>query len=253
MKMFTKKRLLATLGIVIFLLGMIIGIAFIGVTTWGNLEAYWFFPSRIATSGIRGLNCPVMMTPGETGIITLHVRNPNDFVTRPTVLSTISNGYYIDEADFTKQNLVLDPGDSYIANWEFTEENAVYDRFVMARIESRTPYPTARLQGSCAIFVLDLPGVNSLLIMILGGIVCAALSLGGLYLWRKFHNEQLEANLHTSRGMYLLFVIVTIGIATSFLRIWLLSLVTLVAALVLLVSTLTLISYTSSGDTKASL
>lgn len=251
--MFTKQRLLATLGIVIFLLGMVIGIAFIGITTWGNLEAYWFFPSRIATSGIRGLNCPVMITPGETGEISLRMRNPNDFVIRPTILSSISSGYYIDEANFTKQDLVLEPGDSYIATWEFTEENAVYDTFVMARIESRTPYPTARLQGSCAVFVLDLPGVNSLLIMIVGGIVCAALSLGGLFLWHKFHNEKLEANTHTTRGMFLLFVIVTIGIATSFLRIWLLSLVSLVAALVLLVSTVTLISYTSQGETKGSL
>ena len=251
--MFTKKRLLATLGIVIFMLGMIIGIAFIGITTWGNLEAYWFFPSRIATSGIRGLNCPVIMTPGETGVITLHVRNSHDFVIRPTVLSTISSGYYIDEAEFTKQNLVLDPGDSYIARWEFSEENAVYDQFVMARIEARTPYPTARLQGSCAIYVMNLPGVSSLLIMVAGGILCAVLSLGGLYLWRQFHDERSEANLHTTRGMYLLFVIVTIGITTSFLRIWMVSLTTLVAALVLLVSTLTLISYTSSGNTKASL
>jgi hypothetical protein len=251
--MFTKKRMLATLGIVIFLLGMIIGIVFVVITTWGNLEAYWFFPSRIATSGISGLNCPVMMTPGETGVITLHVRNPNDFVIRPTVLSTISSGYYIDDAEFTKQNLVLEPGDSYIARWEFNEEDAVYDQFVMARIESRIPYPTTRLQGSCAIYVMNLPGVSSLLIMILGSIVCAALSLGGLYLWRKFHNEKLEVNLHTSRGMCLLFVIVTAGIAASFLRIWMVSLVSLVAALVLLVSTLTLISYTSSGDTKASL
>lgn len=251
--MFTKKRLLATVGIVIFLIGMIIGIVFVGITTWGNLEAYWFFPSRIATSGIRGLSCPIMVTPGETGVITLHVRNPNDFVMRPTILSTISSGYYIDEANFTKQNLVLDAGDSYIARWEFTEESAVYDRFVMARIESRTPYPTARLQGSCAVYVMNLPGVSSVLIMIVGSAMCAALSLVGLYLWRKYHNERSVANLHATRGMYLLFAIVAVGIASSFLRIWLVSLVSLVAALVLLVSTLTLISYTSSGDTKASL
>jgi hypothetical protein len=251
--MFSKKRLLATLGLIIFMLGMVIGIAFIGITTWGNLEAYWFFPSRIATSGIRGLSCPVMITPGETGVFTLHVRNPNDFVIRPTVLSSISSGYYIDEAEFTKQNLVLDPGDSYIARWEFSEENAVYGQFVMARIESRTPFPTARLQGACSVYVLNLPGVSSLLVMIVGGILCAVFSLGGFYLWRKYHNEQIEANLHTTRGMYMLFVIVTIGISTSFLRIWLISLVSLVAALVLLVSTLTLISYTSSGNTKASL
>ena len=251
--MFTNRRLLATLGIVIFLIGMIIGIAFVAITTWGNLEAYWFFPSRIATSGIRGLSCPIMMTPGETGVITLHVHNPHDFVIRPTILSTISSGYYIDEANFTKQNLVLDPGDSYIARWEFTEMDAVYDRFVMARVESRIPYPTTRLQGSCSVYVMNLPGVSSVLIMIVGSAICAAFSLGGLYLWRKYHNERSEANLHTTRGMYMLFVIVAVGVTSSFLRIWMLSLVSLVAALVLLVSTLTLISYTSPGDTKASL
>lgn len=76
-----NKKLLRTLGVVIFAIGMMVGMMMFIFMNWANLEAYFYFgysapPDKTLTT----LRCPLLMTTSETATVTIRITNNTDLI-----------------------------------------------------------------------------------------------------------------------------------------------------------------------------
>jgi hypothetical protein len=57
-----RNRLLAIMGVLIFAVGVVPGLAFYGAAAWGDLEAFLFASSVDADASLGSLRCPLVIT-----------------------------------------------------------------------------------------------------------------------------------------------------------------------------------------------
>lgn len=239
-----KNKLLSIVGAVLFALGAIIGLIFVAITTWGNLEAVGFYPSYTAEGSLPRVSCPMLMAKNETATISAHIENPLDRTIEPTLDVIISQGFisYVNE---TRTTFTLEPGDTYISTWDIKGEDAVYQKFVMARIVLLNSYPLDDLQAACSTFVVNTEVFTGSQMLIMTLAAFLLFSIGGFILWIKYSVPTVEANHHTTRGFILMFSSMTIGIIANFFRVWMIGGLALIIGVLLMVSSLTLVFYTS--------
>ena len=58
-----KSRVVRTLSLLLFALGVLLGLTVMGIGVWGDLEATLFNPGVRADATLGSLRCPVMITP----------------------------------------------------------------------------------------------------------------------------------------------------------------------------------------------
>ncbi|NSW52115.1 MAG: hypothetical protein HPY85_06390 [Anaerolineae bacterium] len=237
-------KLFAILGVILFSLGILIGMAFLAITTWGNLEAVGFYPSTTAEGKLNSVRCPVFLTLDETATISARFHNETENTIRPTVSTILSRGFITYTEEF-RETIQLEPGDSYVMRWDINHDDAVYKMFVMARVVLLNSYPLEDLQAVCAVYVLNTTFLDGSAILILSLVSYAVLVGGGVVLWKKFSLYGPEANKHATRGILVLMTVVTTGIIANLFRSWILGGLAFTAGLLMIVSSLTLIVYTS--------
>ena len=90
--MIKNNRLLHWLSLLIFSIGILIGMAVAGGIIWGDIEASIFDSSIKAKSALR-LSCPVLITTNEAGKISATLKNLEDREREFYVRAHISEGY----------------------------------------------------------------------------------------------------------------------------------------------------------------
>ena len=73
-----NTRPLFLLGRIFFVLGVVTGLAHTVIAIWNNTEATNYFFTGAPYPPFHGLQCPLMMTPTEKGIVTAVFDNPTD-------------------------------------------------------------------------------------------------------------------------------------------------------------------------------
>ena len=84
-----KRFALSTLGLFIFLAGMILELSLSGGVLEGEIEARVNTP-QIGDSGLS-INCPLVLSPSETGIVSTAITNTLNEETSPVVTAEISH------------------------------------------------------------------------------------------------------------------------------------------------------------------
>lgn len=183
-----KSFFLAALGIVFFFLGIMLELALSGGIVWGEIEAR-LYTSFSATSGLRTLECPLMLATTESGFVTATFDNPTDELVKPVVRLEVSHP---GGARQTSQTLSLTPGATQTLNWTVGADAAIFGRLILVSVyQSQYSHLSSRL-GYCGILVLGLFGLSGsqtfiliFTVSILGLVVGGALwllrmrSLGG--------------------------------------------------------------------------
>ena len=241
------SRLLENLGSIIFSLGMIIGFVILAITVWGNIEAFGFYPSYNSDSNLKSLRCPVLITSSEKAVVSVKIDNPLDRQIKPTVKSIISQGFisYVKE---DSRILEIQPDESITIEWPVESNDAVYHKFIMARVNVNHSTPLEDAEAVCSIFTLNVPFSNgtTILYVLIG--LYFVLSISGFLLWKNQHHAVIDSTKHKTRAYYLLFATNTIGLLAVPFRYWAISGLALISVILLAVSSLTLILYTSKND-----
>ena len=151
-----KSFFLTALGIGFFFLGIMLGLALSAGGVWGEIEAR-LYTSFTATSGLRTLECPLMLAPAESGIVTATFDNPTDELAKPVIrLETSHPG----GARQTSQALSLAPGATQTLNWTVGADDAIFGRLILVSVyQSQYRQLPSRL-GLCGILVLGLFGLS---------------------------------------------------------------------------------------------
>lgn len=228
-----RRNLLGTLGVLIFALGVVLGLAFYSGAAWGDLEAFLFHVEGDADASLGSLSCPVVITSTESGTVSATFRNPTERPIKPVVRTHISEGFVtlmrrIDDRPS------LEPGEKQRLEWTVTADDAAYGYLILARVFVKYPYPLPARTAACGVLVIDLPGWTGsqvTALVVVGSLLCM---VGGVGLWVAGNRPLSGRILDATRAMIALAVVVLLGIIGSFLGWWLLSGLLLMIALLLI-------------------
>jgi hypothetical protein len=221
---------------IVYGIGVALGIVLFGISTWADLEAtnYGFDRYGYQASNIR---CPVLMTTSEKAVVSGRLKNTTDRSLKAVFRIDVSSlGLW----RTLNEKITIEPGETKGPSWEVTPEDRVMNYFVFAKVYSFGTYPIPATEGSCGIFVLNIPGVNGGLIYWAVFLACVLGMGGGLYALRS--EVDSAARMQAGMGQARRFLALTVfaGLLSSYFGWWVLGIVLLVVAVITLIAMLIL-------------
>jgi hypothetical protein len=226
------SKITRPLSIVLFSVGILLGMALAGSAAWADFEAEYYGFQRMADRSLRGLRCPVLMTRSETGTVTLTLKNPTDKPLEFMARAALSNP---GPAKVERQTLTVGPGEKGQLHWTVTSDNIDLGFFIFVQM-STYPVDTIPFRAmACGIVVLPLPGATGTQVFaltLIASLLCMAVGLG---LWEAANRPSLGRWPAATWAMRFLAVIVLAAMLTSFLGWWGVAGVCLVIAVLMIV------------------
>jgi len=187
-----RLLLLSWLGALLFLSGVMIGLALSAAVTWGESEAR-IYSSYNGEASLR-LKCPLMLSPEESGVVSTEIINLTDEDIKPVVSAEISHGKVPREI---RQTLSLTSGESEPVQWTVDPSDVIFERLILVNIlQSQYSDNSSRL-GSCGIFLFSLfglPGAQTFALVFAASLI-AMLSGGALWLYARWPLNKLATNI----------------------------------------------------------
>jgi hypothetical protein len=223
-----KTTLLSWLFALLFLAGVLLQLSLSGGVVWEEVEANLYLSQ---TGGGLALNCPIMMSPSERGLVTTTVLNTIDVQVLPVVTAEISRS---PGPQILTQTLTLDPHQTQFLQWPVDASDVIFGRLILVNVNQARYGDLDSRQGSCGIMVLnlfDLPGNASLILILISGFVF--IFIGG-FAWYRVHAPLDDLAEQTFKACALLSGVTTLGMLTALPRWWGVSLFLDVFALIML-------------------
>jgi hypothetical protein len=189
-----KQRLLllSWLGALLFLAGILIGLALSGAYTWSEIEARAY--SSFSGDARLRLNCPLMLSSEESGVVRAEIINLIDKNIEPVITVQISHGKVPREI---KQTLSLVPLESKTLEWNVDYSDAIFERLILVNVfQSRYSENPSRW-GSCGILIFSLFGLTGMETFSLVFVISQILIIAGGFLWLYAHRplDQFSGNI----------------------------------------------------------
>ena len=215
----------------VYAIGVIIGFLLILVGAWADMESSAYGFPRLASAGLNGMRCPILMTSGETGKVSLNVSNPTGAPISPSIKTQISTALLPEEF---LEHIQLTPGESKRLEWRVDTENIDMGRFIFAKVLLFSAHPLPSQEATCGIFVIDLPGTGRMLYSVLT--ILSLTGMGwGLYRIKTSRGGSNDISKKYVGSMTFLAIVIVLGLLLGFIGSWILSLLVLVVALLLIV------------------
>jgi hypothetical protein len=80
-----------TLSFILYVVGLIAGLALTLMATWGDLEAAFYGFDRTGGLRLSSMSCPIVMNDTETSSFTIKINNSSDRNLSPSVKTDVSS------------------------------------------------------------------------------------------------------------------------------------------------------------------
>jgi len=222
-----------TLGVLLFVVGILLSIVLTAALTWSNLEAAFYGFQRLPGDNFDGLACPALMTPHETGTILIQVSNPSNKTIEPIIRVDVSTRSVPD----TKQvQLKILPGETRHVEQPITADNIDLGLFIFAKAYRYPAYPLPNANATCGIFILDVPFLNGAQLFNIWLVLSLGLIPLGLWMWSSSLRPEGAGRMINAAKV--LAVIVLGGLFVSIKGLWALGLLFLALTLLMSVAML---------------
>src|SRR5687767_5854725 len=118
------------LPVLLFAVGVIIGLTLSILGTWPDFEASSYEFARNTNTPLNGLRCPVILNRNEMGTVSLTVSNTTDKLLTPSVKTQISTR---DEPNSFLESFRLAAGESKKLEWSIGPENIDLHYFIFVK------------------------------------------------------------------------------------------------------------------------
>jgi hypothetical protein len=214
----STKKLLRTVGIILFYDGVLAGMVMFILMNWAYFEASFYFGnSAPADKVLTNLRCPLLMTTSDTGQVTMSVTNSTKMDLSVPVQIELS---YFGAATLDNTSYPVSAGETSTLSWPVTSDNLVFGHLVMARVYQFSAYTIPSRTNTCGTVMVALPGVTGMQIFI----AMLAFSLGGMTagwgLWLAGNRQLQVEGIISTRAMIFFTIIVLPGILGGILGWW---------------------------------
>ncbi len=213
------KRLFLITAVILYPIGLLIGLALSGWYAWGEVEAA-LFVSRTGDVTLTTLKCPLILGTAETGTVSASFGNPTPEVINPTIQAQISHG----SIPRTEQTvLTLAPGEVKPVQWQVGSADRIFGGLILVNVyqSSQKDFPSG--QGSCGILLSPVGRLSGKTMFALMFAAALALMGGGLALWYKANSPLRGMKQTATNAVTTLAVVVGISLLLIFPRWWVLS------------------------------
>lgn len=222
-----KQQTKKTFYFIIYLIGIVAGLALTLIATWGDLEAAFYGFDRTGGLRLSSLSCPILMSNTETSNFSIKIKNSTDKKVSPSVKTDISSPI---APISSYENILLEPGETKKLEYALTPENIDLNRFIFARAWVYASYPLPDREATCGVLILPIPVRGSVITW--GLVLLSILGMGvGLYMQNQVDGQERGDWKFSRSG--LIAIIVVFGLLVSYLGVWLFGVLTLVLALLL--------------------
>ncbi|HEY9152502.1 MAG TPA: hypothetical protein VIN60_06415 [Anaerolineales bacterium] len=224
-----KLRLLSLFAVLLFTAGVLIQLLFSSGVVWAELEAS-IYGTQVA-AGSLNLNCPLMLSSSESGMVTAAITNILDRSVPPVVIAEISK---VGGMQTLSQTLTLAPHETRIVRWSINNSNVIFGRLILVNVIQARYSDLDPHRGFCGILNLNLfnlTGNESLILIFISGILFIV--VGGI-LWARVHAPLDELADQTLKACGGLAGVTTLAALTALPRWWGLTLFLDVFALIML-------------------
>jgi len=230
--MTSNKKIIRSLAIFLFLLGMLFAMALAGVAAWTGLEATFYGFERLTNERLTTLRCPVLMTVTETGAISATVSNLSDVTVEPKMRIYVSGPGPFRTVD---SQITLAPGETQQVHWTVTSEDVDYKDLIMVKVLAFPYYKFSTREGTCGILVLNLPNLTGSQVFDFALVVALSGLLIGMGLWIASGPQYKKRILDATRAMIFLAILTLVDLFVSFRGAWFFGLVLFLATVLLIV------------------
>jgi hypothetical protein len=226
------------LGFLLFSLGVLVGLVFAGLATWADFEASNYDLSLSADTPLSSLRCPVVLSPGERGIIRASFSNSteNKLTRRIRVYVSRKHQTLMEEEFVT---LPLAPGETKTLAWPMDSENIVWNRMILARVYQHRNQPLPSRSSSCGVIVANVFGLPGHWVTRSAITGSTLFMLGGFLFWKRDPRPVNAAAASVSDrelSMKALAAVTGASIGTALLGQWMLGAILIVVATLLAIT-----------------
>jgi hypothetical protein len=208
------------IGVVLFTIGVILGMFLIGVSVYADFEATLFEVSIISDQVIRPIQCPIFISRNETGLVTTTLKNSGGNTREYRIQAHISKGHLILIRKL-ENILYLDPDQSQKITWEIYPQDAAFNHLILVKVLIVNAGTNTTHKGSCGVVVLNLPGeINGRQLFWVSFISALVFLVSGASFWWKFGRSYTGRRLEATRSILGLGVLVLVGLISTATGIW---------------------------------
>ena len=223
---------LRAVGLILFVTGVLLGMALFGVSTWADFESTFYFGYGVTGVKSLHLSCPPILTSTESKSVTAYIRNTTDRQLEPSIQTDISNILAV-RSDRTP--ITVPAHQTVPFRWALTNEDVVFGHLILVHIYQFQSFINPSADATCGILYLNLSGVTGMQIFLLALAGTLLGIVGGLVLWAR-NSEPLEGRTRRQmRGMIFLAAIVGLGLVFGWAGWWGAGILAFVVAALLLV------------------
>ena len=230
--MSTPKKSLNVLSVVLFGMGVVLGLLFSGMLIWANVEASLFDPNLMGDESLD-LHCPMVLSADETGTAYATFTNNATWDVNLIVRADISEGYlsmYRQEREIIK----LAPGESQQLSWTVSASDKVYGRFVFVKAANNRQMPIPGRVATCGILIVNIPFLTGAQIVIVTLALIVIFIGAGMWIWNKENNPVMGRSRNVMRSMYWLSASVCVDVLCGMFGAWLPGIVAFVISILLI-------------------
>lgn len=237
----TDNQNIRRLAILIFTIGVLVGIFFFGTAIWADLEASMFDVSIPGDVRLDTLSCPQIISSSEKGIVSFTLTNTLDREVKPRVWASVSDGFITDirRLDTT---LTIAPGETKKFEFEVSAEDAVWQYFIFTRVYVFRASSLPSRDGYCGMLVADLADSGGKQIVIMLWLASLLSMWVGLGVWVIVNRPLIGRKLLTTWGMFWLSLLVLLGMVLGAMGSWLAGLLVFVLCVLLILGLLTTVA-----------
>lgn len=236
-----QKRSLQITSIVIFIIGLVSGVYFTGMSVWADFEAS-IFDASLSGAAFPSLKCPIMIGQNQVGVVKGEVVNSLDRNATLTVRTHSTSGA-LTLLNETLDNIPLAPGEVQNIEWTVVPEDAIWGNFILFRVYQYGSYPMPAKTAACGILVANVPLVGGEVVVTVL-VLLSVIGMGaGIWLWVASHRPLSQKARDTAIAMSAMSVILIVGIVFSLLGMWLAGVLVFLLTVILLVAMVAYFSY----------
>jgi hypothetical protein len=175
-----RNQIISLSGALLFFLGVVLALMLAVIAIWADYEAIFYGFDLFGNERLPEMDCPVLVTPNQPGLVTVNFTNPLDKDISLVVRANFSNPGPLQQKEMT---LPLAVGESRKVSWPVTGEQVDLRFFIFAQV-SHLPTATIRYRQSiCGMTMIHVPFLSGDQLFVLWFFVAIGSLIGGFFLW----------------------------------------------------------------------